>query len=90
MSEEKKKKRSNTQLDLDIAMEKDPAARNRFEVYFTYAGFIALRKYRIAHWFYNHNMKGLAMFISASAKRRTGVDIHPAAKIAGGVFIDHA
>ena len=70
-------------------MEKDPAARSKWEVYFTYAGFRALRRHRRAHWFFNHNMKFLARCISDRTRRLTGVEIHPAAKIAHGVFIDH-
>ncbi len=76
--------------DLEVAMQKDPAARSKAEVFFTYGGFKALFRYRIAHWFYNHHMKTIATIISAGSRRKYGVDIHPAAQIAGGVFIDHA
>ena len=76
-------------MDLQTALEKDPAARNKFEIFFTYGGFKALYRHRFAHWFYNHGMKYLAKRISAGTRRKTGIDIHPAAKIAGGVFIDH-
>ena len=79
----------NIAMDLQVAMEKDPAARSKAEVFFTYGGFKALLRYRFAHWFYNHHMKMLATIISAGARRKYGVDIHPAAKIKGGVFIDH-
>ena len=75
--------------DLQVAMEKDPAARNKAEIFFTYGGFKALFRHRIAHWFYNHKMIFLAKAIASRTRRLTGVDIHPAAKIAGGVFIDH-
>lgn len=76
-------------MDLQTALEKDPAARNKFEIFFTYGGFKALYRHRFAHWFYNHGMKYFAKRISAGTRRKTGIDIHPAAKIAGGVFIDH-
>lgn len=76
--------------DLNAVLERDPAARSKWEVFFRYPGFRALRKYRIAHWFYNHNMKGLARRISFRTQFKTGVDIHPAAKIGRGIFIDHA
>ena len=66
-------------MDLNVAMEKDPAARSKAEVFFTYGGFKALFRYRIAHWFYNHKMKIIATIISAGARRKYGVDIHPAA-----------
>ena len=76
-------------MDLQVAMEKDPAARSKSEVFFTYGGFKALFRYRIAHWFYMHHMKTIATIISAGSRRKYGIDIHPGAQIAGGVFIDH-
>lgn len=76
-------------MDLQAALDKDPAARSKWEIFFTYGGFKALYRHRFAHWFYNHGMKCLAHRISAVTRRKTGIDIHPAAKIAGGVFIDH-
>lgn len=75
--------------DLQVAMERDPAARSKAEIFFTYGGFKALYRHRFAHWFYTHKMKGIAQLISGRTRRKTGVDIHPAAEIAGGVFIDH-
>ena len=75
--------------DLNAAMAKDPAARSKLEVFFTYGGFRALFRHRRAHWFYKHGFKRLAQIISARTRKLTGVDIHPAAEIEGGVFIDH-
>ncbi len=75
--------------DLDAFMERDPAARSRFEVYFLYAGFKAVRSYRKANWFYRHNMKFIARWISQASRRRTGVEIHPGATIGKGFVIDH-
>lgn len=75
--------------DLDSYLEKDPAARNRLEVFFLYSGYKAVRKYRRAHWFYQHNMKGIARYLSQRARHKTGVEIHPAAKIGKGLVIDH-
>ncbi|WP_369298691.1 serine O-acetyltransferase EpsC [uncultured Neglectibacter sp.] len=75
--------------DLDAVMERDPAARSRLEVYFLYSGFKAVRAHRRANWFYRHNMKFLARFISQRSRKKTGIEIHPAAKIGKGLFIDH-
>lgn len=75
--------------DLDAVMERDPAARSRLEVYFLYSGFKAVRAHRRANWFYRHNMKFLARWISQHSRRKTGIEIHPAAKIGKGLFIDH-
>ena len=79
----------NTKLDIDAAMQNDPAARSRFEVYLTYSGIKALRAHRTANFFYRHNMKLLARIISQRAKRRTGIEIHPKAQIGNRFFIDH-
>ena len=76
--------------DLQVVLDKDPAATSKFMVWLTYTGVKAIRKYRKAHWFYTHGMRNIAFMISARAKRLTGVDIHPAAKIGNKVFIDHA
>ncbi len=75
--------------DLDAVMERDPAARSRAEVFFLYSGFKAVRAHRRANWCYRHNMKFLARWISQHSRRKTGIEIHPAAKIGKGLFIDH-
>ncbi len=78
-----------TREDIENVMDKDPAARSFWEVYFTYSGVIALRMYRRAHWFYQHGHKFIARVISQRAKKRTGIEIHPAATIGRRLFIDH-
>ena len=75
--------------DLNAALENDPAAKNKAEIIFTYGGFRALQCYRRAHWFYTHKMSFIAFMITAHARKCYGVEIHPAAKIGKGVFIDH-
>ncbi|NLG91994.1 MAG: serine O-acetyltransferase [Clostridiales bacterium] len=75
--------------ELDSIMERDPAARSRLEVYFLYSGFKAVRAYRKAHWFYKHNMKFIARYLSQRARHKTGIEIHPGATIGKGLFIDH-
>ena len=75
--------------ELDSIMERDPAARSRLEVYFLYSGFRAVRAYRKAHWFYEHNHKFIARWLSPRARHKTGIEIHPGAKIGKGLFIDH-
>lgn len=70
-------------------MERDPSARSKAEIYFTYGGFRAVRAYRRAHRFFIHGHTLIARFISAHARKTTGIDIHPAAKIGEGLFIDH-
>ena len=79
----------NLRADVRAAKENDPAARNTFEILLTYSGVHALSWYRVAHFFYKIKCKLLARIISQTARFLTGVEIHPAAKIEGGVFIDH-
>lgn len=75
--------------DLGAVMERDPAARNKLEVFFLYSGYKAVRKYRRAHWFQTHNMKFIARWLSQRARHKTGVEIHPGATIGKGLVIDH-
>jgi serine O-acetyltransferase len=79
----------NMKADLAAALERDPAAQSKAEIFFTYGGFRALCAYRRAHWFYSKNMRRAAFLITAHARNRYGIEIHPAAKIGKGIFIDH-
>lgn len=76
-------------MDIAAAKKNDPAARNKFEIWLTYSGVRALIWHRRANRLYRMHLKFLARVVSQYAKRRTGIEIHPAAKIAPGVFIDH-
>lgn len=67
----------------------DPAARSRLEVFLLYNGLHAEMYYRVAHWLYRHRLRFLARWLSQLAKRRTGVEIHPAATIGRRLVIDH-
>ncbi len=79
----------NIKADLNSALEKDPAARNKLEIILTYSGFKAICKYRLAHWLYLKKWYLLARIISQRARKKTGIEIHPGAKIGKGIFIDH-
>ena len=79
----------NLRADIRAAKLNDPAARNWFEILLTYSGVHALYWYRIAHFFHKIKFKLLARIISQTTRFFTGIEIHPAAKIDGGVFIDH-
>jgi serine O-acetyltransferase len=75
--------------DLAAAQERDPAATSKLEVILTYAGFHALLAYRIAHRFHKWGIPILPRAISQVARWLTGIEIHPAATIGKGFFIDH-
>jgi len=75
--------------DFRAVFEMDPAATGRLEVFFTYSGFHAILMHRVAHRLYTLGMPFFARVLSQVARFLTGIEIHPAAKIAGSIFIDH-
>jgi serine O-acetyltransferase len=79
----------NIREDINSVFERDPAARNMLEIIFCYPGLHALWIYRIAHWFWTHELFFLGRFISHIGRFLTGVEIHPGAKIGRKFFIDH-
>ncbi len=68
---------------------RDPAARSTLEILLLYPGVKAVHSHRRAHWCYEHNLKFLARLISQASRRRTGIEIHPGAKIGKRLVIDH-
>ena len=70
-------------------MQRDPAARNYFEVMVLYPGLHAVVSHRYAHFFYKHKLFFIARLISQISRSFTGIEIHPGAKIGKGLFIDH-
>lgn len=81
-----------TRIKEDIAAvsDRDPAARNWFEVLTTYPGLHAVIAHRLNYWLWHTvGFKWLARFLSLVMRWFTGVEIHPGAKIGTGLFIDH-
>ncbi|MCD8192451.1 MAG: serine O-acetyltransferase [Oscillospiraceae bacterium] len=68
---------------------RDPAARSSLEILLLYPGIKAVRSHRKAHWCYEHNLLFLARFISQRSRHKTGIEIHPGAKIGRRLVIDH-
>jgi len=79
------------QLRDDIAciLERDPAARTRWEVLTCYPGLHALYIHKVARWFWIHGLRWLGRFTSQLGRWLTGIEIHPGAQIGRCVFIDH-
>ncbi|MBL1177227.1 MAG: serine O-acetyltransferase [Pantanalinema sp. GBBB05] len=75
--------------DLQVIYQRDPAAHNWLEVLFCYPGLQALWWYRVAHWLHTIGVPFLPRFLSQLSRWLTGIEIHPAAQIGQGVFIDH-
>ena len=73
---------------INIIRKKDPALKNNLEV-FLYPSFRALIYYKISHYFYLKKHYFVARWLSERAKRKTGIEIHPGAKIGKNFFIDH-
>ena len=79
-------------LDIEIIKERDPAARGTFEILLCYPGLHALALHRLCHWLWQlkvYPMPLAARILSQIARIATGIEIHPAAVIGHGVFIDH-
>jgi serine O-acetyltransferase len=75
--------------EIDSFFERDPAARNVFEIVFCYPGFHAVLLYRFAHWLWMHRMFFMGRLLSHIARFLTGIEIHPGAKIGKRLFMDH-
>lgn len=76
--------------DLIFFKDHDPACKYFSTPILFYKGFQGLATYRAAHCLWNDNRHTMALFFQNRASEIFGVDIHPAAKISGGVMIDHA
>ncbi|MCI8689528.1 MAG: serine O-acetyltransferase [Oscillibacter sp.] len=68
---------------------RDPAARSKLEVFFLYPGVHAVIWHRVAHWLYQRQHFFLARWVSQHARKKTGIEIHPGAKIGRRLVIDH-
>ena len=75
--------------DINSIIERDPAARNAWEVLTCYPGLQAIVMHRWACWCWRHGLKWPGRFISYLARIITGIEIHPGATIGRRVFIDH-
>ena len=75
--------------DIAAVKERDPAATSTLQILLLYPGLKAVRMHRRANWLWRHDHKFLARWLSQRAVRKTGIEIHPAAKIGRRFFIDH-
>lgn len=76
-------------LDVEAAMDGDPAAKSYDEVIFSYPGIFAITVHRITHELHRLGVPLLPRIMSEYAHRETGIDIHPGARIGRRFFIDH-
>jgi len=75
--------------DVAAAFRGDPAAKSIEEIIFSYPGLQAITAHRVAHALHRERVPMIPRILSEHAHGRTGIDIHPGARIAGGFFIDH-
>ena len=80
---------SRIKEEIAVVFERDPAARNAWEVITCYPGFHALLMHRLAHGVWGAGFKWLGRFISHLGRWLTGIEIHPGATIGRRFFIDH-
>ncbi len=81
---------SRLRSDVQCILDRDPAARSRWEVLTCYPGLHAVVLHRLAHACWGWGLRWLGRFISNLSRWFTGIEIHPAAKIGERVFFDHA
>ncbi|GKT04385.1 serine O-acetyltransferase [Furfurilactobacillus entadae] len=74
---------------VDSIIQRDPAARSRWQVILTYAGYQAVVGHRMTNWLWRHDHLLLAEVLSHWIRHHTGVEIHPAATLGRRLFIDH-
>ena len=79
----------NLRCDLEAIMERDPAASNRLAAIFLYPSFQVMVAYRLSNGLWNLGLLFIARLIMQIARVLTGIEIHPAAKIGPGFFVDH-
>lgn len=75
--------------DIDCILERDPAARSRWEVLTCYPGLHAIYVHKLARWFWTQGLHWLGRLTSQFGRWATGIEIHPGAKVGRCVFIDH-
>ena len=81
--------RAKLHLDVQAALEGDPAAKREAEVIMAYPGMAAITAHRIAHFLYQREVPLLPRIMNEDIHHLTGIDIHPGASIGGWFFIDH-
>ena len=75
--------------DIACILERDPAARSKWEVLTCYPGLHAIWIHKLARWFWVNHLRLLGRVTSHVGRFLTGIEIHPGAKIGSCVFIDH-
>jgi serine O-acetyltransferase len=78
------------QADIVATYDRDPATTRFIEPVLYFKGFHAIQTYRLAHWLWGKHRKDFAHYLQSRGSEVFQTDIHPAAKIGRGIFLDHA
>jgi serine O-acetyltransferase len=76
--------------DIVATYDRDPATTRFMEPLLYFKGFHAIQIHRLAHWLWNCHRRDFALYLQSRSSAVFQVDIHPAAKIGRGIFLDHA
>ncbi len=76
--------------DIVATYDRDPATNRFIEPVLYYKGFHAIQTHRLAHWLWGKGRKDFAYYLQSRASAAFNCDIHPAARIGRGIFLDHA
>ncbi len=77
------------EADLQAVAERDPAIKTLLQPFLYFKGFQALQAWRVAHWLWGQGRETLAFHFQSRISELFQVDIHPAAKMGSGLFLDH-
>jgi serine O-acetyltransferase len=75
--------------DLKAVFERDPACKGYVQPFLFFKGFLALQTQRVAHWLWREGRDTLAFYMQSRTSELFQVDIHPAARMGRGIFVDH-
>jgi serine O-acetyltransferase len=76
--------------DLMATVDRDPATHRLIEPLLYYKGFHAIQTHRLMHWLWHKERRDFALYLQSRSSAVFQCDIHPAAKIGRGIFLDHA
>ncbi len=76
--------------DIMATVDRDPATHRLIEPVLYYKGFHAIETHRLAHWLWEKGRRDFALYLQSRASAAFQCDIHPAARIGRGIFLDHA
>jgi serine O-acetyltransferase len=76
--------------DISAVLDRDPVVTRAIEPVLYFKGFHAIQTHRLAHWLWNRGREDFALYLQSRSSDTFQTDIHPAARIGRGIFLDHA